>query len=84
MSDTVKVCVDDRKPCKGLLGLLLGHNYEHVFDTEEKDGYFPKIEGSVILDTMSNIIQSAKLHKKTYVHSVCTRCGDVIKVSTTP
>lgn len=57
--------------CKGLIGLIYGHNYQPVFNKEPQNriesfkGGSPK-HLAVILDWDT---------KKTYVHSECTRCG---------
>lgn len=60
--------------CKGIFGRLFGHNYQPVFDTTppERLGSFEGTAEGIrgMIDAMST---------KKHVHTICTRCGDVIE-----
>jgi hypothetical protein len=72
--------------CKGIFGLLFGHKFEGRYNTEEGEGKWPLKEGSIesqITSTnpsaVSEIIESSRNQKTTYIKDVCVRCGEVIE-----
>jgi len=71
--------------CSGLFGKLFGHKFEAVYNEEEGEGKWPYKEGTIeskiaaTYDMISPIIESTKSRKRTYIHSVCKRCGVVCK-----
>jgi len=70
-------------PCNGLFGKLFGHKFEAVYNEEEGEGKWPYKEGTIeskmaVIDMISSIIESTKSRKRTYIHSVCKRCGVIV------
>jgi len=55
--------------CKGLTGLIFGHNFESIFN----EG--PPAQEIKSADGPNGIKAIEALKPKTYVHSVCKRCG---------
>ena len=77
--------------CSGILGFFFGHDFEHVFDTDssavsshEASEYVESVCGSysVTEDRMEageDFLRLGSASKRTYVHSICARCGMVVK-----
>jgi len=75
--------------CEGIAGKLFGHKYQNIFNEEKKytgtEESIRTINESVnftmmlMKTTMPEILDSMSEEKKTYVHSICSRCGDTIK-----
>ena len=76
----------ENKKCKGLLGLLLGHHYEAVYDVDKE---YKKPEDLTCLVNAAaahnfwNFTNPIKVDTsaiqritKVYVKHVCTRCGN--------
>jgi hypothetical protein len=60
--------------CKGIFGRLFGHNYQPVFTRTPPD--------EIKVDAASSAQVARVLEAMTrtaYVHTCCTRCGDVIE-----
>jgi len=65
------------KECCGLFGKWFGHHYVQCYDEESQmppEVFRMRIEVSNFV----KLFDAYKSKQKTYVHSVCTRCGDVI------
>jgi hypothetical protein len=76
--------------CQGIWGELFGHKYYPVYEKEtstsgQSTGF--SISDDTLQEAitdgelLSSIIESTrdKTSKTVYIHSVCSRCGDVIK-----
>ena len=74
--------------CKGLLGRILGHNYEPVIETDytgsdlkltaEEISAFSKMSfGETALEHYANTHEK---YTERYVGHCCSRCGDAIKM----
>lgn len=62
--------------CVGVLGRWLGHKYEPRFDeTKSRNGGFSNIKYKGDGTGFESVFP---VDRTTYVHDVCTRCGDVI------
>lgn len=57
--------------CQGLIGLIAGHNYQPVFNTEPQ-GRLESLSGGDS-ESLATILDWDT--KKTYVHTECARCG---------
>lgn len=68
---------DPEANCIGWSGKVFGHNYEARYDTwySAPTGDVGNIPAPFIED----ILEASKERKKTYVHDICTRCGNVIR-----
>ena len=60
--------------CKGIFGRLFGHNYQPVFNRTPPDSL--KFEVATVSAAVS---MANALTRTQYVHTCCTRCGDVIE-----
>jgi len=63
------------KNCKGIPGWLFGHKYEPRYDQQK--GPIPNTIDR-ISGACPEAIEALMPVKKTYVHDVCARCGDII------
>ena len=60
--------------CKGIFGRMFGHNYQPVFELVAPE----RIDvGTGRVETIVRIVKEMTDTK--YVHTCCTRCGDVIE-----
>ena len=64
--------------CRGVIGLLFGHNYEEIFDEEHE--YFEPTENTQRLGLVSQRGTTGPLKKESVVHQycVCRRCGQQV------
>lgn len=70
--------------CKGILGWLFGHKYEHIYDTLK----YPIMEidcqklfwSYTYSGTQDKLIDSCIKTEKIYIKSICKRCGRVIEL----
>ena len=60
--------------CKGIWGKLFGHNFHSRYDTKNTLPKSTTWEVSVL--THGDLPRSQTI---TYVHDVCTRCGEVLR-----
>ena len=62
--------------CKGIFGRLFGHNYQPVFNRHP-----PALEDLSVERGSSRAIMGVidSMTRTEYVHTCCTRCGDVIE-----
>lgn len=60
--------------CNGIFGRLFGHNYQPVFNRHPPTGLTLE-QGSP--GAFVSVIEA--LTHSEYVHTCCTRCGDVIE-----
>lgn len=72
--------------CNGLVGLLFGHKFETRYDEEVGEGKWPFQEGTIesqltSTDTryISEIVDSTRSHKETYIRDICKRCGTTVE-----
>lgn len=65
--------------CKGIVGMLFGHNYEEIFDEEHE--YFEfnlntnRIPGGTPFDAIHGPV---KKESRTHQYCVCRRCGQQV------
>lgn len=59
----------------------LGHNYQARFDSELPVEVFNRIQS---VDGAEGTKQLQTMRRSTYVHDVCTRCGQVVERAHTP
>jgi hypothetical protein len=65
--------------CMGILGFILGHKYEAVYDVKDFFDKFPEIKmGQSDAAGASAILLALKTHAKTCRAHVCIRCGDTV------
>jgi hypothetical protein len=71
--------------CQGVFGSLFGHKFKVIFDEEAK---FIGTNDEITTIMEANLFnEDNKIHAlkelnditTTYIHSICTRCGQVIK-----
>ena len=70
--------------CCGLFGKLFGHRFEARYDSEESEGKLPDQLTSVTIDAhyLVQIVEATRSIKETYIHDICTRCGETTNNST--
>lgn len=66
--------MSDAPPCLGILGRLLGHDYEGQYNSEPS-GWFDVKEGSLSYGALQALLNHNT--RRTYACSVCRRCGDI-------
>lgn len=60
--------------CKGIFGRLFGHSYQSVFNRNP-----PSLDS--VSGSRAGIMELIeKMTRTEYVHTCCTRCGDVLEV----
>ena len=58
--------------CKGILGKLLGHKFTHIYNETVE---MPRIS-DILAKEMKNLSYNFDYDTtKTYIHSICERCG---------
>ena len=62
--------------CKGIFGKLFGHNYCAIFEEYVGPTTFTGDYHGV---RICEALEKYREVKHTYVHSICSRCGDVIQ-----
>jgi len=65
----------DRVECLGWAGGIFGHKYVNVYN-EQRDA--PNFRGATSISGYINPTEFCET-KKTYVHTICLRCGHTIK-----
>jgi hypothetical protein len=60
----------------GWWGKKFGHDYHPIYDTVVGEPTLDQVNGRVNPGTMAQVIEASKPRKKTYVYSICRRCGD--------
>jgi hypothetical protein len=74
-----------KNECVGLWGRMFGHNYQAIHDEKKDASKVPEVEsiktkGAVDLqDLFDSYVESYTSTEKTYKHSICSRCGNIIK-----
>jgi hypothetical protein len=63
--------------CKGIFGRLFGHNYQPVFNSTPPEEFELQPGSTGRVSSVLSIIDA--MTRTEYVHSCCTRCGDVIE-----
>lgn len=68
--------------CSGIIGKIFGCKFVHIYDRYYKD-YTPS-SGEItemVMDDMyiESVIEALRIEKTIYIHSICKRCGNVIK-----
>lgn len=81
--------------CKGIFGIIFGHNYKPVFDEDKENRDAQEIERLLGAATRHNfwsfepdtkVATNTIMQKritKVYIGHVCTRCGDCVKFKNT-
>lgn len=62
------------KKCNGPAGVLFGHNYQPRYSTGKPALTSVKASDGCV-DDLLDLLEASK--PSTYVHDVCTRCGDI-------
>ena len=70
--------------CKGFFGWAFGHKFMNVHDEhtmpKENDNIFEHLNVNILFsDDVKEIVKCRRERKKTYVKSICERCGKIIE-----
>lgn len=71
MSSKKRINFSTSIKCRGLLGMILGHKYHHVYDN-----YYKDIDGPIMVEDHKGKLVEAYRNGR-YLFSMCKRCGDV-------
>lgn len=65
--------------CIGLTGRIFGHKYHDIFDIEKGAAQTSGANVECPSRYLPRIVDSYRSFKSTYVHSICKRCGKIVK-----
>ncbi|MHA2065357.1 MAG: hypothetical protein ACXABY_13360 [Candidatus Thorarchaeota archaeon] len=74
-----------KNECVGIWGRVFGHNYRIIYEEKKDTSRVPTIEsietkgGVKAKEFFESYSVAYTSTEKTYKHSICSRCGDMIK-----
>ncbi len=65
--------------CKGIIGKLMGHDYEAVFDKEVPAASVAQLSNTGMIASWDMEKVVSRMAKTTYQGHVCRRCGNRVR-----